>query len=92
VSNLVNYLERIEGGLSPAAGEETLSGRQLRNERVFLGLRGSGLEVGELMEGDGEALLRDLTAHGLAVVEGGTVRMTPRGYLLCDEISAKLMA
>ena len=91
VSNLVNYLERIEGGLSPAAGEETLSGRQLRNERVFLGLRGSGLEVGELMEGDGEAVLRDLTAHGLAIVEGGMVRLTPRGYLLCDEISAKLM-
>lgn len=92
VSNLVNYLERIEGGHAAVAGEEVLTAGQLWNERVFLGLRGSGLPVDDLAGKEESALLRDIEAHGLAVVEGGMVRLTPRGYLVCDEISAKLMA
>jgi oxygen-independent coproporphyrinogen III oxidase len=91
VGNLVRYLERIEGGLPAAAGEERLAGNQLRNERVFLGLRGSGLPVSDIVDPAGMAVVRDLTAHGLATVHEGVLRLTPRGYLLCDEISAKLM-
>jgi len=91
VGNLINYLERIERGSSAAAGEERLSADQLRNERVFLGLRGSGIAVSELPERAGAAVVRDLAAHGLAVVEGGMLSLTPRGYLICDEISTKLM-
>lgn len=91
VSNLVNYLERVEAGLPPLAGEERLSGNQLRNERVFLGLRGRGLALAEIADGKSQAVVRDLVEHGLAVVEDEALRLTPRGYLLCDEISAKLM-
>ena len=91
VGNLVNYLERIEGGRTAVAGEETLSPGQLRNERVFLGLRGSGIAVSDLAGEKGVELARDLVADGLATVEAGILRLTSRGYLLCDEISAKLM-
>jgi oxygen-independent coproporphyrinogen-3 oxidase len=91
VGNLVNYLERIEAGQAAVAGEEVLSAAQLRNERVFLGLRGSGLPVAGLEPAGSPSILRDLEENGLAVVEGGIVRLTPRGYLICDEISAKLM-
>jgi hypothetical protein len=29
--------------------------------------------------------------EGAAVLEGGTLRLTARGYMLCDEIAARMM-
>jgi oxygen-independent coproporphyrinogen-3 oxidase len=89
ISNLVNYLERIEAGRSAAAGEETLSPRQLRNERIFLGLRGTGVAAADVAEGE---TLSEFMRLGLVTWKDGVVRLTSRGYLLCDEISVKLMA
>jgi oxygen-independent coproporphyrinogen-3 oxidase len=92
VANLVNYLERIESGLTAVAGEETLTPAQLRNERVFLGLRGSGLPVEDLPATGRDTMLGDLVEQGFAALQDGLVRLTRKGYLVCDEISAKLMA
>jgi coproporphyrinogen III oxidase-like Fe-S oxidoreductase len=68
------------------------------NERIFLGLRSDGLDVRRLREEFGLDLLRihpgviERTAgDGLAIWDGALLRLSPRGYLLCDAIAGSLL-
>ena len=77
---------------------EDLGTRELVNERIFLGLRSDGLSLPDLAADLGyefsagqRAYLDQLLAGGHAVLRDGTVRLTPPGYLLCDEICSQLM-
>jgi oxygen-independent coproporphyrinogen-3 oxidase len=92
------YVERISAGRLPVMSEERLGSRELVNERIFLGLRSDGIDLGRLQEDfrfefhrRQQELMGDLIAGGLAVMDEGVLRLTPRGYLLCDEISERLM-
>jgi oxygen-independent coproporphyrinogen-3 oxidase len=96
VSSLRMYIERIRRGEVPVAMREEVTPRQLCNERIFLSLRSDGLDLRRLLgefglPEDRLALARALVEEGSAVMEGGTLRLTPRGYLLCDEIAARMM-
>jgi len=98
VSNLETYCARLERGAAPAEGEETLGGRELLAERIFLGLRRGALDLAALAEtsdrdlaaGQRESLQGIVTA-GLATLAGDILRLTPRGFLLCDEIARRLL-
>jgi len=66
----------------------------MTNEHILLGLRSGGVDVGvfqHLSGGAREGLLRGLVAEGLGVVEAGKLRLTRRGFVLCDEIARRLM-
>jgi oxygen-independent coproporphyrinogen-3 oxidase len=96
-SDLSLYCERLQRGVVPIAGEERLGPRDLLHERILLGLRGQGLDLARLraaLGDDGEAqpaiLIRELIEAGLAVREAGLLRLTPQGFVLCDEICARL--
>lgn len=98
IANLRTYCERLNEGKPPVAAGERLAGADLINERIFLGLRSDGLRIHSLEEDFRFAfrkrqrdLVRALTSEGLAVLESGTLRLTPRGYLLCDEIGERLL-
>jgi oxygen-independent coproporphyrinogen-3 oxidase len=98
IANVRTYGERLRGGKLPVASEERLTGADLINERIFLGLRSDGLRLSEVKEdfrfaflARQQELVRALTDEGLAILEAGTLRLTPRGYLLCDEIGARLL-
>lgn len=98
IANLRTYCERLREGKPPAAAGEQLAGSDLINERIFLGLRSDGLRIDSLEEDFRFAfrkrqqdLVRALTSDGLAVLESGVLRLTPRGYLLCDEIGRRLV-
>jgi len=92
------YCERLSRGESPADQEEVLSVAQLFDEALFLGLRSTGLETG-VLEGLREGgltqrqhqTLREICDAGLARRESGRVRLTAKGYVLCDEICARLL-
>ncbi len=98
VANLSAYVERLRRG-EPATGfEETVSAAELANERIFLGLRSDGLDIAGLERAYGVQLRRvhgavvdGLLAEGLAVLRGDVLRLTPRGFLLCDEVAGRLM-
>jgi oxygen-independent coproporphyrinogen III oxidase len=98
VPSIQTYIERIAAGKLPVMSEERLGSRELVNERIFLGLRSEGIDLARV-RGDfrfefhhrQRELMEDLVAGGLAVVDEGVFRLTPRGYLLCDEISERLM-
>jgi oxygen-independent coproporphyrinogen III oxidase len=83
---------------SPVAMAEELGTRELVNERIFLGLRSDGLslpaltnDLGYELSAEQRAYLHQLLARSLAVLSGGTVRLTREGFLFCDEICSHLM-
>ncbi len=98
VSSVSSYVKRIVEGELPVASEEVLSDDALITERVFLGLRSDGLDMRAFREEFGgmlldrhQLLIRDFVDNGVASIVGDFLRLTPRGYLLCDEVSARLV-
>jgi oxygen-independent coproporphyrinogen III oxidase len=93
IAQLQTYCERLERSQLPVAGEERLRPLQLAEEAVFLGLRSDGIDLarfaarfGRDLQERNAPLIERLISDGLAVEEKGRLRLTARGYLLCDEI------
>jgi coproporphyrinogen III oxidase-like Fe-S oxidoreductase len=64
----------------------------LRRERILLGLRlREGLELEALGPAVRPGLVRQLEGGGYARVEGGRIRLTPRGWLVSDSIVLQLV-
>ncbi|MBI2561664.1 MAG: hypothetical protein HYW08_04545 [candidate division NC10 bacterium] len=66
-------------------------------ERIFLGLRSNGLDLPGLVSDFGydlearqEGQVRWLIEEKMAVLEEGILRLTSKGYLVCDEICGML--
>jgi oxygen-independent coproporphyrinogen-3 oxidase len=96
VPALSRYCESLRKGESPVVMREEVTREQLCNERIFLGLRSSGVDLRRLgdefgLPADRLALAGALVEDGAAVLERGTLRLTARGYMLCDEIAARMM-
>ena len=96
VSSLGRYCDSLRKREPPVAMREEVTRAQLCNERIFLGLRSSGLDIRSLGEefplpAETVAIAGALVEEGAAVLEGGTLRLTARGYMLCDEIAARMM-
>jgi len=98
IASVTEYCERILDRRLPIASEEQLDAGQLITEQVFLGLRSDGVQLRSLTKDFGFDLLdrqREMINHlveeQLAIVQSETLRLTPKGYLLCDEISERLL-
>jgi oxygen-independent coproporphyrinogen-3 oxidase len=96
IANVRTYAERLREGKPAVASGEDLEAAALINERIFLGLRSDGLRMKAVEEdfrfvfqARQRDLVRALREEGLAVLEEGTLRLTSRGYLLCDEIGER---
>jgi oxygen-independent coproporphyrinogen-3 oxidase len=97
VSSLVGYFDKLDQGCLPVAGREDLTVEQLVEEEIFLGLRSEGIDIagfgkryGKDILTEHHARLSDLIDNRLAVVQNGTLRLTSKGYMVCDEICASL--
>jgi oxygen-independent coproporphyrinogen-3 oxidase len=98
IANLNTYLSAVRSEVSAESFREDVDSRALAGEAVFLGLRSDGLDVVALqrkfaseLKPDFDATVSELIARGLAERSGPVVRLTDRGYLVCDEIAARLM-
>lgn len=98
IANLRTYLEKAARSIAPVAGEEELSGAELLDEAVMLGLRSRGIDLGRLRERFGVDLrvgghvVNDLLDQRLATIDRDHLRLTRKGFLLCDEISKEILA
>lgn len=97
IANVAGYSERLEKQLLPVAGEERLTPQQLIEEEIFLGLRSEGIDVAGFRGRHNRDLMSDhrltfeaLLGQQMMVFDGGKLRLTPKGYMLCDEICASL--
>jgi putative oxygen-independent coproporphyrinogen III oxidase len=85
-------------GDGPVLGREVLGRAEKRLERLFLGLRTArGVDLGAFRDEFAEDLaaarreaLEDLLSGGLAALDAGFLRLTPRGLALADEIAMSL--
>ena len=99
VADLATYVKRLKDGELPSESEEHVGPHELVDERIFLGLRSSGLNLARLRRDFGYDLMahrgdvvRALIDERLAFLEGEVLRLTPRGYLVCDEICQRLLS
>ncbi|MDR1443115.1 MAG: radical SAM family heme chaperone HemW [Bifidobacteriaceae bacterium] len=98
VKSPVAYADRLTGGASPVAGEETLDDAAVSLERIMLRSRTSqGLDLDDLSV-EGRRTVPGLIADGLAQQRTGTANakfvdgivLTQRGRLLADLVTRTL--
>jgi oxygen-independent coproporphyrinogen III oxidase len=97
VADVEGYVLQLAHDSLPIESEESLGMSELRQERIYLGLRSTGLDLAQLARelgldlhvarGD---LILQLARDGLAVLDQESLRLTRRGFLVCDEICARL--
>ena len=97
VSDLSAYTDLLSHGVLPVASEEDLGPRELVHERILLGLRSGGLDLARLsadlaydLPHRQERMMHWMIEEGLATQVEQRLRLTRKGYMLCDEISARL--
>jgi len=88
--SLLIYRRRLEDGRWPAVEMEPVEGESEYFERVMLGMRTARGIPRRLLRGK-EDRLRELQAHGLIADEGGRVRLTEPGMLLCNAVIVELL-
>lgn len=98
VADLSVYLERLKGGILPAESEEQVGPKEMLNERIFLGLRSSGIDLARLRRDFGYDLqaqqggtVQWLLEEQMVLLNRDTLRLTTKGFLLCDEICGRLL-
>ncbi len=94
VRSINRYIKSISESRLPVEGTETIGTKEELNERIYLGLRSDGLDIscmGAKFGFNVEERLGDITGEwikkGYAFKDNGKIRLTPEGYLLCDELS-----
>jgi oxygen-independent coproporphyrinogen-3 oxidase len=81
------WIHRLDAGISPVEGSETLTDENRIAEAVYLGLRTSdGLDL----TGAEVARVAPWLGAGWAELVGNRLRLTPRGWLRLDSLAADL--
>ena len=87
------YLDAMDQGWSPCAGEETIAPDTARRERLWMGLRTvEGIELTEEEIGRVQSSKRfdDLEKVGYVALKGQRLRLTRAGFLLADALCLEL--
>ena len=82
------YIKRVSQGLPVEAGSETLSAERARGEAAMIGVR---LLDGTSAPGLFPDQQRRLVAIGLLAEAAGSVRLTPRGIELANQVGAAFL-
>jgi oxygen-independent coproporphyrinogen III oxidase len=93
LSDLTAYMKQLSKHTLPLAGGEHLTEAQFMEESIFLGLRSEGIDLEQFRQRFSHDLLvenatsiSELIQQGSARMESGRIRLTAKGYVLCDEI------
>jgi oxygen-independent coproporphyrinogen-3 oxidase len=96
IADVSAYCDSLLNGKSAMSGEETLGRSQLLEEAIFLG--SGGLDLRNLSETYGfvvteqaRSLLNRWISDGFAVLNEDRLRLTSRGYLVCDELCVQMI-
>jgi len=97
-SSLKRYISEIEKYNYAIAGYEDLSEEDAHNEFVMLALRGSGLILKRYIEKFGDDWLKknyhyfeQLENDNLIFHENNIIKLTKKGYAVCDEILQNIL-
>ncbi len=97
-SSLKRYISEINTKKDAIAGYEILSPEEKLEEYVMLALRGSGLMINEFEERFGKSWLDEKNSYfnllenrKLLKIEDRRIKLTGRGYAVCDEILKEIL-
>jgi len=98
LSSLNLYLAKVEQTSNAVANFENLSKEQMLEEYIMLALRSSGINLNEFKNKFGinwiderKNLLNIFESEGLLIQNKNLIRLTKKGYAVCDEIINKLL-
>ncbi|MDI6766329.1 MAG: radical SAM family heme chaperone HemW [Bacteroidota bacterium] len=98
-ANIAIYCKMLQSDSFPIAGSEVLGNEQLLEEAIMLGLRMGEIDFRrvELRFGgdyykETEPILQNLVSSRLITLENHVLKLTDKGFLLCDEIAKRLIA
>ena len=90
--DLGEYLSKIKSGLLPIAFTETLTGSQKVREKMLLGLRlARGVVAAKNDSAISANMLQRLMDSGHVIIEDEQIRLTDSGFLVADEVIARLV-
>ncbi|MBS4029451.1 MAG: radical SAM family heme chaperone HemW [Ignavibacteriales bacterium] len=99
IANLSTYTQKLFDNQLPIAGEETLSAEQLFEETIMLGLRSEGFDLEKVKSNFGidfltqhYELIPELLSNDFIFFEKNILRLTRKGFLLCEEIVQRLLS
>ncbi len=82
----------------PVSGEEVVDAQKMFNEEIFLGLRSGGLDLKLLKNVYGAdifsthaMLLKKFEQEQFLSFDAASLRLTSKGYMMCDAIAEKLL-
>lgn len=97
IANVESYARDVTAGTFPVQGMEDLDPSTLRSEHIYLRLRSEGIDVAEFQRRfradflhDNGPFIHDCLRRELLVREGDVIRLTRKGFLVCDEICARM--
>jgi coproporphyrinogen III oxidase-like Fe-S oxidoreductase len=82
------YIKQVSGSGHAVAGSETLSPERARGEAAMIGVR---LLQGTTAARDFPSQRTQLVDAGLLAEQDGTVRLTPRGIELANQVGATFL-
>lgn len=97
ISSLKLYLDAVREQGHPRAGSEVPDRQMQITEYIMLALRSGGLDISAFSSrfGDEEYTSRKhefdlMQKEGFTVLSEGKIKLTPKGYAMCDELLTKL--
>lgn len=97
-SSLKRYISEVNEKQNAIMNYEVLTKEQMRNEYIMLALRSKGLNLTEYINSFGAEWLdkhsKDfeiMKNEGLIEIEHNLIKLTPKGYAICDEILSKIL-
>jgi oxygen-independent coproporphyrinogen-3 oxidase len=96
--SLKRYTESVQGGVLPITNSENLTNKEQMFERAFLELRARGIRTHVFMRDFGidietalAPLLREFSRDGLLVHAEQRIKLTPKGFAVCDAITLEMI-
>lgn len=97
-TSLKKYISEVELNQNALMNFETLNKTQIHDEYVMLALRSSGIDVNEYKKMFGESwikknytYLKELSITGNILIDDKNIKLTPKGYAVCDEILKNIL-
>lgn len=97
-TSLNEYIQKLQCGILPESFIEQLTLIEKITERVFLSLRSTGLDLAKFRNEFGLDLakfaskeIEHLIKNEFATLENKLLKLTPKGYYICDEITLQLL-
>jgi oxygen-independent coproporphyrinogen-3 oxidase len=99
-ANLNKYINALDLGKIPVANFEILDEEKMIEEFIYLCLRSKGINVArfkgkfgfEFVDGDIKDEIEELERADYITIEDDFIKLTPKGFLLCDEIVLRLIS